>query len=379
MEADVQALIAQIHDSGTMAVIAIAGGGSRALAWLQAVPGCSRTLIEGTIPYSRAAMIAFLGAEPENYASAGTARALAEVAWQRARDLHPEGRVIGLSCAATLITDRPKRGDHRAHIGICDGTHTRAMSLTFQKGARARSGEEEIASRLLINVFAEACGLPRRLETVLLPGEAVIESAPPEDDPVRKVAAGEIPLAIVQPDGDVITEAPRGAAVLSGSFNPLHAGHKHLAEAARRKLGAEVIYEISVTNVDKPALQASTLRKRLVQFRGWARVALARARLFSKKAALFPEATFVLGYDTASRLLVPRYYEGGEEGMRAAFDAIRAAGCRFLVAGRVVEDGGFHTLDDLDVPPEYADLFMKLGEDEFRRDISSSEIRRTLA
>jgi len=48
---------------------------------------------------------------------------------------------------------------------------------------------------------------------------------------------------------------------------------------------------------------------------------------------LMPGATFVLGHDTAVRILMPKYY-GGERGMFAAFNQIRAAGCSFIVAGR---------------------------------------------
>jgi hypothetical protein len=60
--------------------------------------------------------------------------------------------------------------------------------------------------------------------------------------------------------------------------------------------------------------------------------------------------------------------------MLAAFDEIRSNGCSFLVAGRKVGDN-FHTLADVPVPPEIADLFTGLSEDEFRLDLSSTEIR----
>jgi hypothetical protein len=55
-------------------------------------------------------------------------------------------------------------------------------------------------------------------------------------------------------------------------------------------------------------------------------------------------------------------------------DALRAAGGRFLVAGRRSESG-FLTLDDLAVPARHADLFEALPASAFRADVSSSEIR----
>jgi hypothetical protein len=92
-----------------------------------------------------------------------------------------------------------------------------------------------------------------------------------------------------------------------------------------------------------------------------------------EKAALFPGCVFVLGYDTAARLVDPRYY-GGEPDRDAALASIRAQGCRFLVAGRV-QDGTFHTLDEIAIPKHARDLFAALPEQAFRVDLSSSAIR----
>jgi hypothetical protein len=102
-------------------------------------------------------------------------------------------------------------------------------------------------------------------------------------------------------------------------------------------------------------------------------VVLSRAALFVEKARLFPGSVFVVGYDTAIRLVNPRYY-GGETGLHEALDAIAAAGCCFLVAGRA-EQGPFHTLDDVALPPEHAGLFLGLSEEDFRVDVSSTALR----
>ena len=87
------------------------------------------------------------------------------------------------------------------------------------------------------------------------------------------------------------------------------------------------------------------------------------------------------------RLVMPKYY-GGEIGMLRAFEAIRAAGCSFIVAGRVGEAtaaGGeekegeerFLTLDDVDIPETLRDLFEPMPD--FRLDISSTELRKKAA
>ena len=50
---------------------------------------------------------------------------------------------------------------------------------------------------------------------------------------------------------------------------------------------------------------------------------------------MLPGSTFVLGYDTAVRVLDPKYYGGGQPGLARALAEVRASGCRFVVGGRV--------------------------------------------
>ena len=109
------------------------------------------------------------------------------------------------------------------------------------------------------------------------------------------------------------------------------------------------------------------------------RLWLTRAPLYSQKAALMPGATFVLGHDTAVRLLNPKYY-GGEGEMRAALRTMSDAGCTFVVTGRVEQGapagdgaGRFLTLRDVDVPTEFVGMFEDLGE--WRMDVSSTALR----
>ena len=173
---DNTALITQIHATPIMAVLAVAGGGSQAVADLLAVPGASRTVLDAVIPYSQAAQSAFLGTMVEQSVTAEAAAALARAAYQRAVQLSTDETVplIGLSCTAALATDRQKKGDHRVHIGVSDATGTRVCSLTLHKGARDRSGEEQVVTALLLCLLAEACGLEARSAIGLLAHEHLI-------------------------------------------------------------------------------------------------------------------------------------------------------------------------------------------------------------
>lgn len=165
----------------------------------------------------------------------------------------------------------------------------------------------------------------------------------------------------------------RPTILLPGSFNPLHAAHCQLAEIASARLGQPAAFELSIANVDKPPLDRAELERRLRQFTDRVPVWLTRAPTFVEKARLFPGVVFVVGADTAARLLSPRYYH--DANLDAALDELRAHGCRFLVAGRVAAHGTFLGLDDLSVPPAQRTLFDALPPDVFRMDLSSTQLR----
>src|SRR5436190_4329029 len=138
-----------------------------------------------------------------------------------------------------------------------------------------------------------------------------------------------------EPDGTFRVGDPRPAVLLPGSFNPLHHGHTTLAEIATERLGAPVAFELSVANVDKAELSAEELTHRLDQFRHRSPVYVSRAATFRAKAALFPGCVFVVGADTAARILSPRYHGDDPAEVVRALDDIAAHRCRFFVGGRV--------------------------------------------
>ena len=103
-----------------------------------------------------------------------------------------------------------------------------------------------------------------------------------------------------------------------------------MAGLATGSVGA---FELSVTNVDKPPLEKQEIERRLAQFGPDETVVLTRSETFYKKARLFGRRSFALGWDTAIRVVAPRYY-GGEPEMMLALAEMMAGGTRFLVAGR---------------------------------------------
>jgi hypothetical protein len=372
-----QETITSIHQTPHRLVFEFAGAGSLALFWLHSVPGSSRTVLEATDRYAAASLADLIGATPEKFVSAATARAMAEAAYRRALRL-TDGAApcLGVACTAAIATDRVKRGDHGCSVAVYDGATLRVSRLTLAKGARDRAGEEALISLLIIRAIAEACGVaPPAL--ALEPSETVEVEEEASPDPLMLLLNGDIAAVFVGKDGRICRECAPPAALLSGSFNPLHAGHEYLAQAAAVVLDTPVTFELPVLNADKPPLRYIELERRLDQFRGRYPVVLTRAPLFVQKADLFPGCTFVIGYDTALRIIDPRYYDG-ETGRDAAFARIAAQRCTFLVAGRV-RDGIFRTLADIDMPPALRPLFRELPERLFRVDLSSTAIRNASA
>jgi nicotinic acid mononucleotide adenylyltransferase len=375
MNEDIRTLIQTIHNNPGRVMIVAAGAGTQALAWLLGVAGASRTLVEALITYDEASFKAFLGREPGKYVSSLTAGCLSGRAVARARALYLGAEpVIGLACTATIVTDRPKRGEHRAHIATWTAGQVIRHGLTLNKGKRDRKGEEVLVSRLILNALAEAYGLELRVPLPLFTGDHYHHEVSDLSALATRLHEGQLDFFGVGLNGQVI-EDQNPQVLLSGAFNPLHEGHLSLARMAAEILGQEVTFELAVINADKPALSLAETLQRLLQFAGGHPVLVSNAPTFVAKAQLFPNTTFIIGVDTADRVLDSRFYGDSHERMLLALAKIREQGCRFLVAGRKNAKGVFRDAADLDMPKKFEDLFVLIQAKQYRHDISSTELR----
>lgn len=411
LQNQVEDLVTRVHATPHMTVLAYAGAGSQALAWLHAVGGSSRTVMAAVDIYHEQSMRWLLGFMPARFTSRRVARQMAGAAYELARDFRrrarrddataraagaggtvqpsaaghqgPDGEaspvpVFGLGSAATIATDRTKRGDHRVACAVEDGLGSVTYAVTLEKGVRDRDGEEELVSLVILGAVADACGVFGAPPLPLTDAESLTIDYRPSEL-IAGVSDGSRALAVVGEDGHVTNGARLGPrTLLSGSFNPVHDGHLTLARVAAKQSGLPVLFELPLLNAAKAPIDLAEARKRALQFAGLAPVAITTTPLFAQKAELFPGSVFVVGSDTAERVLDPRFYDGDEDKMHAALTSVQDKGCRFLVAGRRT-DGSFKSLADIGVPECYEGLFEAIPEAAFRDDISSTQIRQAWA
>ena len=153
-------IIAAVHRSGHQAVVVVTGGGSLAISDLLTVPGASAFLLEAVVPYASTALAQWLGRSPESFCARETVLAMATVAFRRGRQLGGESsKLIGVGCTASLVSDRPKLGEHRVWIALQTAQRTDVVEYQLKKGLRDRSQEERLVGDLLLDQIVEACGV----------------------------------------------------------------------------------------------------------------------------------------------------------------------------------------------------------------------------
>ena len=159
--------------------------------------------------------------------------------------------------------------------------------------------------------------------------------------------------------------------ILSGSFNPLHEGHIELLKASSKEFKKNPLFEISIKNVDKSEINFNDLMDRINQFRSLGKLVVTNSEKFEEKSKIFKESIFVIGYDTALRLVDNKYYN---DDFKKSLKIIEKNNCSFLVSGRFINKK-YKKPNNINFEG-YDYLFNILSEEKFRLDISSTELRR---
>ncbi len=384
---DSKALLQALEQAGVRVVVVTTGGGSLAIPHLLSTPGASSVMLECLAPYAREAVDRLLGGPQESYCSSRAARRLAVMAWQRGCGLGtPPAAVIGVAVTASLRSRVAKRGPHRIVVALHGLNGTSVATLVLRKEARSRNEEETVAAALLLERLAtivEDSLRPPAGSLQLLADEHVeIECCEPPPAwqellaGTRTSVHASVEPRHPQPEGMVAPATGSPVAdmlVFPGSFDPLHEGHLRMAVVAQNIAGRPIDFELSVTNVDKPALDYLELQSRTAQFPGrslW----LTRAATFLEKLDIFPAGTFVMGADTYERLADPKYYGGSVEATERAVHQIATRARGLIVFGRE-RKGVYEDPAQLDLPPALREVTTFVSQNEFRMDISSTALR----
>ncbi|KAH7316156.1 hypothetical protein KP509_21G080500 [Ceratopteris richardii] len=345
MDLAMQSVIGAIHASSTRAVLCLAGGASQM---------------------------------PDQFVSETTAKDMAYATYNRSLQLSVPGTpVVGIGFTGTLVSAVPKRGDHRCHVCARMRDHIWEYQFTFTKGLRNREKEDFVASQILIKALASSSCVNIDIPIDIQGTEKLMETQTHLDEAsqIRELIEGRICMLPYTYGAGFASDDNSRRVILSGSFNPLHEGHLKLMDTACSMIGGVPIFEISVVNADKPPLSFDEIKSRAAQFEAAGKTVIFTSQpYFFKKAELFPNSTFVVGADTAVRLVNPKYYDGSHSRMLEVLHGMQNLGCDFLVAGRMV-DGHYLTFVDLNIPDDLEMLFKAIPAEAFRVDISSTEIR----
>lgn len=162
-----------------------------------------------------------------------------------------------------------------------------------------------------------------------------------------------------------------------GSFNPLHSGHVSIVDYIYNKYKVPVDFEISLTNVEKSPIAFKEIRRRYEQMSTMTKLSFGRLYMtddarYLEKARIFPDVTFVCGFDAIKALSDGRYYDNFEEVIKE-FDEL---GTKWIVFPRHKEDGMVSTADDFKNFPPTLSKNMTIVEDFTPIKISSRKLRK---
>lgn len=361
---DTQTIIDKIHESTLKTYIVCSGGGSGIFPLLLQGGGGSKTLLAGHIPYDHEQLKQFLGVnEIEKTVSEETASLMASEAYKEAVKSGNNSLAVGIGLTASLRRV-PDEREGRVHefwlvaesafkkttIHFVFDQNSCVLSPLHLKPHNIREIEEMACHNAILEVLAEYAQIDSTFKrnSLEITSVGTVKKHEITDYPINmriwdhkfRKMANPNPLKLIFP----------------GSFNPPHEGHVEMAKIASIVIKQPCLLEISIQNVDKGELTQQQIIERMYTlhssklFRnmhndGVTDVILTKSPTFVEKSKLFPGATFVIGYDTALRIIDPKYAGPVDD----VLNAFENNGTKFILFSRVIN--GVFT-DNFNIFPE---------------------------
>ncbi len=340
-------VIQLIAASQYKAYFACAGGGSGLQRYFALIPGAAGFLVGAVFPYATIETDKFLGFRPEHYVSRENAINLAHASYLRAMEhLTAEQRsgreitkkALGLGLTAAVATSRVLKGGYRCHLAVTtpDGTWISHVELPNEHGEGGRLQHAAITDVLGIDALCQVTGLYQVGSPPL-----VMEKVSEEE--LRGIFFKNPVFMPFGTRGTLKPESAKELAFLCGSFNPMHDGHRKMAEATMQSANVQVMYSTTADSLHKPPLTVSQMLDRAAGVRvdhwdGY-NVPIVFSQhdpLFIDKARLLPGSNFIIGVDTFDRMLDPKWYGDGQEGVESMLDEMQGLEIEFMVFGRII-------------------------------------------
>lgn len=303
---------AELNKSGKKLNMVVTGGGSSWANNFLEHGGGSNTLSSFYVPYSTKSIDVCIGGKPrEKYVSDSTARQLATIAFIKCAEHHDAENAIGVGLTCTL-TRGPEDRDNRYYGGfIAIQTLGKLTCINFKipSSNRNRIEQESIVSNLLDFAVLDAVNISTKIDNVL--ETFSVERWETFTDPFETRISTLMNLTHLRSDWEdssyfnaveSFEECPSPLNIFSGSFNPFHEAHKHIAEDASNRLG-KVVLELCVLNFDKPPLDIKEIITRVRNLRklGYD-IIVTNSPNILHKSILCPNSCFIMGIDTFRRI-----------------------------------------------------------------------------
>lgn len=409
----------------------VAGGGNSSLKDVFNQPGASASLRSALIPYSLDSFPTYTNKSINGCVNIDTANILGETSYAKtvesllkeeslSKDKHNisdilNSNIFSIACTATLRSLTPKRGDHRFIVSSVSNIDTFIYEFTIDKTEDlSRVQEDELTSDTIFLAIGDRSKKPYELlSNKYNPKKTVII----RDDPFKNLYDSKIKKVLCfSKDINGLTfdnrfncfediNLPENTLVFPGTFNPIHNGHIELVKVALIKLGWDItkpnpliVFDIGCNNADKGFKSIDEIKKIIDQnviilkdsgITNFA-FSVSSVSLYSDKSYIYKNCYILQGSDTFERVLNTKYYEHSEYKLIFSLTEIFMNGCKLIIGGRLsspsdstilISDKKFITASSIinekgkNIPAKILDTYIELSEEDFRVDLSSSEIK----